>query len=47
MRGAGTVTASIPAGAVTDLLGNPNSASTSADNMVTFEYRVLLPLVVR
>ncbi|MGQ9926872.1 MAG: FG-GAP repeat protein, partial [Chloroflexaceae bacterium] len=47
MRSAGTVTASIPAGAVTDLLGNPNSASTSNDNTVTFEYRVLLPLIVR
>ncbi|MCX7790338.1 MAG: FG-GAP repeat protein [Chloroflexaceae bacterium] len=47
MRSAGTVTASIPAGAVTDPLGNPNTASTSADDTVTFEYRVLLPLVVR
>ncbi len=47
MRSGGTVTASIPAGAVTALSGNPNSASTSADNTVTFEYRVLLPLVVR
>lgn len=47
MRSAGTVTASIPAGAVTDPLGNPNLASTSADNSVTFEYRVLLPLIVR
>ena len=47
MRSAGTVTASIPAGAVTDPLGNPNRTATSADNTVTFEYRVLLPLVVR
>jgi len=47
MRSGGTVTASIPAGAVTDLLGTPNSASTSNDNVVRFEYRVLLPLVVR
>ncbi|MCS6882784.1 MAG: Ig-like domain-containing protein [Oscillochloridaceae bacterium] len=47
MRSGGTVTASIPAGAVTDLLGNPNTASTSSDNTVTFEYRALLPLVVR
>ncbi|NWF80923.1 MAG: Ig-like domain-containing protein [Chloroflexi bacterium] len=47
MRSGGTVTASIPAGAVTDLPGNPNTASTSNDNVVRFEYRVLLPLVVR
>ncbi len=47
MCSAGTVTASIPAGAVTDLSGNYNTASTSTDNTVTFEYRVLLPLIVR
>ena len=47
MRSGGTVTASIPAGAVTDPLGTPNSASTSNDNVVRFEYRVLLPLIVR
>jgi fimbrial isopeptide formation D2 family protein/uncharacterized repeat protein (TIGR01451 family) len=33
----GTVIASIPAGAVSDPAGNPNSASTSADNSVTVD----------
>jgi hypothetical protein len=33
----GTVTASVAAGAVTDLAGNRNTASTSTDNMVTFD----------
>ncbi len=47
MRSGGTVSASIPAGALTDLLGTPNTASTSSDNVVLFEYRVLLPLVIR
>jgi hypothetical protein len=37
MTGNGTVTASIPAGVVTDLLGNANTASTSTDNEVTFD----------
>jgi uncharacterized repeat protein (TIGR02543 family) len=32
----GTVTASIAAGVATDALGNPNLASTSSDNTVTF-----------
>jgi Ca2+-binding RTX toxin-like protein len=36
MTNSGTVTASIPAGAVTDLAGNPNTASTSTDNTVTY-----------
>ncbi len=36
MTSAGTVTASIPAGAVTDSAGIPNDASTSADNRVTY-----------
>jgi LPXTG-site transpeptidase (sortase) family protein len=33
----GDVTASIPAGNVNDLVGNPNNASTSVDNTVTFD----------
>ncbi len=33
----GTVTASIPAGAATDLAGNGNAASTSTDNSVTYD----------
>jgi hypothetical protein len=37
MTASGTVTASIPAGAVIDAAGNPNAASTSADNTVTFQ----------
>ena len=37
MTGPGTVVASIPAGAATDGVGNPNVASTSADNSVTFQ----------
>jgi GH18 family chitinase len=36
MTASGTITASIPAGAVTDLAGNPNTASTSNDNVVRF-----------
>ena len=32
----GTVIADIPAGAATDVAGNPNNASTSVDNSVTF-----------
>jgi hypothetical protein len=36
MSGTGTVIASIPAGAVTDLATNPNTASTSTDNTVTY-----------
>ncbi len=37
MTGSGTVTASIEAGKVKDLAGNGSSASTSTDNMVTFD----------
>ncbi|MEI5583713.1 Ig-like domain-containing protein, partial [Agromyces sp. CCNWLW208] len=36
MSKGGTVTASIPAGAVVDAAGNPNVASTSTDGTVTF-----------
>ena len=36
MTQTGTVIASIPAGKATDLAGNPNTASTSTDNTVTF-----------
>jgi hypothetical protein len=39
MTSDGTVTASIPAGAITDLVGNANTASTSTDNAVTYEVR--------
>ena len=37
MTTAGTVTASIAAGTVTDGAGNPNTASTSTDNTVTWD----------
>ena len=37
MTGSGTVVASIPAAAATDVGGNPNAASTSTDNSVTFD----------
>ena len=37
MEGTGTVVASIPAGAVTDIAGNNNITSTSTDNSVTFD----------
>jgi hypothetical protein len=37
MTGSGTVTAAIAAAAVTDLAGNPNTASTSTDNSVEFD----------
>ena len=33
----GTIVASVPANSLTDTQGNPNAASTSADNTVTFE----------
>src|SRR5207244_11686095 len=36
MSSAGTVIASIPAGVAQDAAGNPNTASTSTDNSVTF-----------
>src|SRR5262245_14868048 len=37
MVGSGAVVAPIPAGVVTDSAGNPNSASTGTDNVVTFD----------
>ncbi|MCA2000837.1 MAG: sortase [Chloroflexi bacterium] len=43
MTGSGTVVASIPANAVQDLSGNNNTASSSADNTVTYD--VNSPLV--
>lgn len=36
MTGSGTVTAGVPAAAATDASGNPNVASTSLDNTVTY-----------
>ena len=49
MSGNGTVIATIPAGVVQDLAGDPNAASTSTDNTVTYNhfYQVFLPLVIR
>ena len=38
MSSAGTVIASIPAGVAQDAAGNPNTASTSTDNSVTFNF---------
>jgi hypothetical protein len=38
MTGSGTVTASLGAAKVTDLAGNANTASTGADNTVTYAY---------
>ena len=43
MTTAGTVVVSIPAAAVTDDAGNPNTASTSADNQVTLMRAQSLP----
>jgi hypothetical protein len=37
MTGDGTVSVSISAGVATDLVGNPNTASTGADNVVTYD----------
>ncbi len=37
LAGSGTVTASVASAVVADLVGNPNSASTSADNEVTYD----------
>jgi hypothetical protein len=37
MTGSGAILPSIAAGAVTDPIGNPNTASTSADNTVTWD----------
>jgi len=42
MTANGTVIATIPAGVATDTLGNPNQASTSTDNTVTFNGFVIL-----
>ena len=39
----GTVVVSLPAGAVTDLAGNPSLASTSADNAVTYLGQLFIP----
>ena len=44
MTTSGTVTLAIPAGVLTDAAGNPNQASTSSDNVVTFtSTTVLMP----
>ena len=45
MTVSGTVTASIAASTVTDGAGNPNEASTSTDNTVTFALDVMAPTV--
>src|SRR5439155_11411580 len=37
MTGNGTVTATVPAGGVSDPAGNTNNASTSTDNTVTYD----------
>src|SRR3712207_43106 len=37
MRGPGKVVASIPAGAAVDIASNANQASTSVDNLVTYD----------
>jgi len=48
MSSSGTVTASITAGAIQDLAGNDNSASTSVDNSVLYQQpTIYLPLVKR
>jgi len=43
MTASGTVIASIGAGVATDLAGNPNLASTSTDNSVTFALQCAVP----
>jgi hypothetical protein len=43
MTTAGTVVASIPAGAASDAAANPNTASTSQDNVVTYQPPVVTP----
>jgi hypothetical protein len=43
MQVSGTVFASIPAGVATDAVGNPNLASTSSDNAVTFSGPSIAP----
>lgn len=49
MTDTGTVTASLPAGVVTDLAGNPNTASAGTDTSVTYNVirQVFLPVLVR
>ena len=50
VRGAiniGIVVASIPAGAAADGLGNPSQASTSTDNIVTFDGNPPLPTITK
>ena len=46
MSSSGTVTVSMAAGAVTDLAGNPNNASTSTDNTVTYNYDTTPPTAI-
>jgi hypothetical protein len=43
MSAPGTVVVALPAGAVTDLAGNPSLASTSADNSVTYLGQLFIP----
>ena len=45
MSGNGTVVATVGAGVASDLVGNPNSASTSTDNTVTFNTPASPPTV--
>jgi hypothetical protein len=45
MTGGGTVVATIAAGRATDAAGNPNSASTSADNTVNYPAPYVVPTV--
>ena len=47
MTTAGTVIATIPAGAVTDIAGNTNVASTSTDSSVTFNTQATTSLAVQ
>jgi hypothetical protein len=47
MAGAGTVTASIAAGAVHDALGNPNSASAEGAVIFVYQNWIYLPLITR
>jgi hypothetical protein len=46
MTANGTVVASVGAGVATDAAGNPNTASTSADNLVVFNGIVVPPAVI-
>jgi hypothetical protein len=45
MSADGTVIASIPAGVATDAVGNPNTASTSTDNTVTWQMQAATSLL--